>query len=34
MTTEVTGSPQPGFEEILTPAALQFLTALDGQFSE
>jgi malate synthase len=30
---EITGRMEPGFEEILTPAALDFLVALDGEFA-
>jgi len=33
MAIEVIGGAEPGFEEILTEAALDFLVALDGEFS-
>ena len=33
MGIEVIGDPEPGVEEILTPAALEFLLALQGQFA-
>src|SRR5690606_16551822 len=33
MSIEVTGQMGPGFAEILTPAALDFLVALDGEFA-
>ncbi|MBX6748078.1 MAG: malate synthase A [Micromonosporaceae bacterium] len=33
MSIEIVGRMEPGFEEILTPAALDFLVALDGEFA-
>ncbi len=33
MAIDIRGEREPGFEEILTPAALDFLKALDGEFA-
>ncbi len=33
MTIQIKGAREPGFDDILTPAALDFLVALDGEFA-